>query len=441
MLTARFALMMFLQFFCWGAWFATLGQALATNGLAAVTADAFGSAPLAAMIAPLLVGTVADRFAPTQVVLGILFVIGGGLMWQVGALAEAGNVGSLSWMMLAYMLTFMPTLALTTGISMSHLDSLAFPKVRVWGTIGWIAAGLTVGGLGWSASLSIFSLAAVASAVLGIYCFTLPHTPAPAKGEVVKWRSLLMLDAFALLKRRDFAVFLLCSCAICVPLAYYFGLSAQFLGAVGFAQPAATMTLGQLSEIVFMLAIPFLFRRLGVKGMLLIGMSCWVLRYGLYALGAPDQVLWMILLAIALHGICYDFFFVTGFIYAEEISEPAIRNQTQSLLVFATQGVGMFIGYRLAFSQQSYGYASVTNAADLDAAIAQARPASDAGFWQQGGSMFDFGLPAEVDAELLGATMEQMRAFWLWPAGFALVVTVIFAIAFPSCPESVSENA
>lgn len=432
MLTARFSMMMFLQFFCWGAWFATLGQALVSNGLGSVTADAFGSAPLAAMIAPLLVGMVADRFAPTQVVLGVLFVLGSLLMWQVGAMAEAGNVGSLGWMMLAYMLTFMPTLALTTGISMSHLDSLAFPKVRVWGTIGWIAAGLSVGALGWSASLQIFQLTAVASALLGLYCFTLPHTPAPAHGESVNWRSLLMLDALALLRKREFAVFLICSCAICIPLAYYFALSAQFLGATGFAQPAATMTLGQVSEIVFMLVIPLLFRRLGVKGMLLVGMSCWVLRYGLYSLGAPDQVLWMILLAIGLHGICYDFFFVTGFIYAEQASTPAIRNQTQSLLVFATQGVGMYIGYKLAFAKASYGFGSVTKYSELDAAITAARPVEDLTLWQGLGRMFDFGLPKSLDANLLGEAMGQMRDLWLWPAGFALIVTILFALTFPS---------
>ena len=239
----------------------------------------------------------------------------------------------------------MPTLGLGNSIAFANLDRLTFPKVRVWGTIGWIVAGLVVGVLGWSAKFSIFYLAGAASLALGAFSFALPHTPAPAKGEPLNLRALLMLDAFALFKRPAFAVFLICSMLICIPLAYYYGTIPNYLQNTGYLQPASTMTIGQMSEIFFMLLIPFFFRKLGVKWMILVGMLAWVLRYFLFAFGAPDQVVWMIFLGVALHGICYDFFFVTGFMYTDKVADAKIRSQAQSLLVFFTQGIGMYIGY------------------------------------------------------------------------------------------------
>lgn len=347
----RLSVMMFLQFFAWGSWFVTLALAMGNNGLEKFIGGAFESAPIAAIIAPLFLGLVADRLFSSERVMGVLMLIGGGIMCAIATIAPQGaeKGGLIVWLMIAYMLCYMPTLGLGNTITFTHLKQEEFPKVRVWGTIGWIVAGLALGAAGWSASLNIFWLGAISSMALGVYSFTLPHTPPPAKGKPIDVGSLLMLDALKLLKNPSFAVFALCSMLICIPLAYYYGQTSAFLGATGFKQAASTMALGQMSEIIFMLLIPFFFRRLGVKMMLLIGMLCWVGRYLLFAFGAPDQTAWMLLLGVALHGICYDFFFVTGFIYTDKKAPAEIRGQAQSLLVFLTQGLGMFFGFRMAF--------------------------------------------------------------------------------------------
>ncbi len=344
----RLSVMMFLQFFAWGSWFATLALAMGKNDLAAFIGGAYESAPIAAIFAPLFLGLIADRLFSSERVMGVLMLIGGGIMCAIAILAPQGaeKGGQIVWLMIAYMLCYMPTLGLGNTITFTHLPQELFPKARVWGTIGWIVAGLTLGIAGWSASLNIFWIAAVSSIALGVYSFTLPHTPPPAKGKPIDIGSLLMLDALKLLKNPPFLVFAICSMLICIPLGYYYGQTSAFLGAAGFKQAASTMTLGQMSEIVFMLLIPFFFRRLGVKLMLLVGMGCWVLRYVLFSFGAPEQVTWMLLMGVALHGICYDFFFVTGFIYTDKKAPAEVRSQAQSLLVFLTQGLGMFFGFR-----------------------------------------------------------------------------------------------
>lgn len=423
----RLSVMMFLQFFVWGTWFSTLAQCLATNGLADFSAGAYGSVPIAAMIAPLFLGLVADRFFPSQIVMGILFLIGGMLMFVVPVAAADGNGKLMVWLMTAHMLCYMPTLGLGNTIAFSHLDRVAFPKVRVWGTIGWIVAGLVIGFMGWTSSLNMFRVAAGSALLLGVFCFILPHTPAPAKGEALSWRTLLMLDALSLFKKPAFAVFLVCSLLICIPLAYYFGLTANYLTNAGFEQAASTMTIGQMSEIVFMLLIPFFFRRLGVKWMILVGMGAWVLRYMLFSWGASEQVVWMLFLGIALHGICYDFFFVTGFMYADRVAPKRARGQTQSLLVFLTQGVGMYIGYWFAFGR--FG-TTVTSYGDLNTAVTAGRGEQELSFAQQLGRMFSVDLPDGINPALLAETMGQWKTFWVFPAGMAGVVAVIFFLTF-----------
>ena len=336
---SRLSIMMFLQFFVWGAWFATLGKCLADNGLGEFGGGAYGSAPLAAIIAPLFLGLVADRFFPSQFVMGILMLIGGVLMCMAPGYASAGNGAILVNLFIGHMLCYMPTLGLSNTIAFTNIaDQSVFPQIRVWGTIGWIVAGLTVGFLGWSASFNIFWLAGICSLVLGVYSFTLPNTPAPARGKPLDIKTLLMFDAFKLMSNFPFMVFIICSTLICIPLAYYYALTSNLLGQVGFEAPASTMTLGQMSEIFFMVLIPFFLRRLGVKWMIAIGMAAWVVRYLLFAFGAPDQVVWMILLAVLLHGVCYDFFFVTGFMYTDSKAPADVRGQAQSLLVFFTRG-------------------------------------------------------------------------------------------------------
>jgi nucleoside transporter len=424
----RLSVMMFLQFFLWGAWFATLGQCLANNGLKDFGGGAYGSAPIAAIIAPLFLGLVADRFFASERVMGALMLLGGVFMYLAPKYAQAGDGNALVWLFTAHMLCYMPTLGLSNTIAFTNIaDQNQFPQIRVWGTIGWIVAGLTVGFLGWSASFNMFYLAAACAFILGVYCFTLPHTPPPAKGKPLSMRTLFMLDAFGLMRSFPFAVFMICSGLICIPLAYYYGLTSNLLAQVGFDAPASTMTLGQMSEIFFMILIPFFFRRLGVKWMILVGMSAWVVRYLLFAFGAPHQVIWMILLAVLLHGVCYDFFFVTGFMYTDKKAPKEIRGQAQGLLVFFTQGIGMYFGYMLAFSR--FGK-TVTNYDQLTKAIEAAKPATEITFAESLTRMFSVSLPESIDKQLLGSTMEQWKEFWLLPAGMAAAILVAFALLF-----------
>lgn len=440
----KLSVMMFLQFFVWGAWFATLGLCLGTNGLGDFAGGAYGSAPIGAMIAPLFLGLIADRFFPSQIVMGVLFLIGGALLLSIPSVAASDNGNLMVWLMIGNMLTYMPTLGLANSIAFSHLDRIVFPKVRVWGTIGWIIAGLVVGILGWSAKFNMFYLAGGASIALGAFSFLLPHTPAPAKGEKVDARALLMVDAFGLFKRPAFAVFMICSTMICVPLAYYYGVTSNFLQNTGFLQPASTMTIGQMSEIGFMLLIPFFFRRLGVKWMILVGMLAWVARYLLFAFGAPDQVAWMLFLGVALHGICYDFFFVTGFMYTDKVAPKKVRSQAQSMLVFFTQGLGMYVGYAITFGiffqgpsklfRQEVDFSGwgdgVPGFGDLAGAITDGREAGESDFFSQLFQMFSKSMPEGVDSKLLSTTMDQWQSFWMLPAIIAGAIAVIFFLAF-----------
>ncbi|MEM1224469.1 MAG: MFS transporter [Planctomycetota bacterium] len=465
--------MMFLQFFTWGSWFATLSAAMDSKLLGAFIGGAYEAAPIAAIFAPLFLGLVADRFFASEKVMGMLMLIGGGLMLLVPGVASqasefavqsaesmraAGtydaeafaklqaseNVAgkSLVWLILAHLLCYMPTLGLGNTIAFTHIPSQDdFPRIRVWGTIGWIVAGLTLGFMGWSAEYNIFWLGAGSSLALGVLCFMLPHTPPPLKGQPMDVRSLLMLDALKLLRDWNFLVFAACSTLICIPLAYYYGMTGTYLSQTGFAEPGATMTIGQMSEIGFMLLIPFFFRRLGVKWMIVVGMACWVVRYALFALGASSQVTWMLLVAVALHGICYDFFFVTGFMYTDRKAPKAIRGQAQGLLVFLTQGVGMFFGYRimaggslfnviplnLTFGEYGRQVASASYVEALTAARGEAVPTS---FLETFSQMFSRSLPDSLDVGLLSETMAQWKDFWISPAIMAAIILLVFVFTF-----------
>ncbi|SMP73064.1 nucleoside transporter [Neorhodopirellula lusitana] len=466
--------MMFLQFFAWGAWFATLSAAMDTHLLGAFIGGAYEAAPIAAIFAPLFLGLIADRFFASEKVMGVLMLIGGVIMLMIPGVAESASAfaaesadtmraagtyepaaflemqstentsgKTLVWMILGYLLCYMPTLGLGNTIAFTHIPSQdEFPKIRVWGTIGWIVAGLTLGILGWSASYNIFWLGAGSSLALGLLCFALPHTPPPLHGQPMDVRSLFMVDAFKLLANWNFFVFAVCSTLICIPLAYYYGMTATYLNQTGFAEPGATMTVGQMSEIFFMLLIPFFFRRLGVKIMILVGMACWVVRYMLFAYAATEQTTWMLLLAVALHGICYDFFFVTGFMYTDQKASKAIRGQAQGLLVFLTQGIGMFFGYRimaggslfgkipLALTFGDYGK-QVTSAPQYVEALGAARGEAEASsFLETFTKMFSRDIPESVDAGILSETMGQWQDFWISPAIMAAAIFVLFAVAF-----------
>ena len=440
----RLSIMMFLQFFAWGTWFSTLNAALDSAKLTDFIGGAYASAPIAAILAPLFLGLIADRFFSSERVMGVLMLIGGAILLVIPTVAEKGveSGPTVVWLILAHLLCYMPTLGLGNTIAFTHIPSQdQFPKIRVWGTIGWIAAGLLVGGMGWSSSFNIFWAGGISSILLGVFSFMLPHTPPPLKGKPMDLRSLFMVDAFKLLTDWNFLVFAICSTLICVPLAYYYGMTGLYLTQTGFGAAAATMTIGQMSEIFFMLLIPFFFRRLGLKIMILVGMAAWVVRYALFSFSAPEQVTWMILLAVALHGICYDFFFVTGFMYTDQKAPKAIRGQAQSLLVFLTQGIGMFFGYKIMAADSFLGIPlnltvgkygeQVTQAAEYTAALKAATgeqpPMS---FVETFANMLSRSLPAEFDKELLASTMNQWKNFWMFPSIMAGIVMVIFALTF-----------
>ncbi|MGC6442212.1 MAG: MFS transporter [Rubripirellula sp.] len=446
----RLNVMMFLQFFVWGAWFATLGLALGNYDLGDITGDAYSSAPIAAIFAPLFLGLIADRFFASEKVMGILLLIGGVLLLGI-PMADA-DPKLIYLFILGHMLCYMPTLGLGNTIAFTHIQNQSdFPKIRVWGTIGWIVAGLVVGGLGWSASMNMFWLAGSASIILGAFCFTLPNTPPPMKGEPIQFRSLLMVDAWRLLKDRNFFVFAISSTLICVPLAYYYSVTSVYLGQTGFTEPAATMTLGQMSEIFFMLLIPFFFRKLGLKSMILIGMACWVLRYLLFAFGAPSQITWMILLAVAMHGICYDFFFVTGFMYTDQKAPREIRGQAQSLLVFLTQGIGMFFGYKVAaagsflgidlgFTIGEYGKQISSSKAYENAIKEASGELEPVSFFETFATMFSRQLPDGLDQVLLSETMLQWKNFWIFPSIMAGGIFILFFLLFHDKAKSSDES-
>ena len=405
----RLGIMMFLQFFVWGAWYTSIAVYMTAEGMGDLTHWPYTVNPLAAIAAPFFLGLVADRYFSTEKVLGVLHILGGLVLLSVPQFSGAPVV--FVSLLLLYNLCYMPTIGLANTLAFHNITDQEkhFPLIRVFGTVGWIVAGLFIslvlkefvaaGSLPEQTPLPLYT-AAVASLVLGLYSFSLPHTPPPAAGERVSMRSIVGLDALKALGSRPFYVFLGASLLLCIPLAAYYNFTQLFLEGTGFRNIAGTQTLGQMSEVVFMLLMPIFFIRLGVKWMLVAGMGAWVLRYVFFALAAPSGVFWMIIFGILLHGICYDFFFVTGQIYVDKKSTPAIRGQAQGMLVLVTYGLGMLIGAQAA------------------------------------GHLFNAFLG---DAGAL--TLDQWRQFWFVPAAFAAVVMVGFAVLFKDRVESTKAEA
>ena len=347
----RLSAMMFLEFFIWGAWYVTVGNYMAAHGMGAVIGWAYSVGPIAAIVSPFFLGMIADRFFATERVLGVLHVVGGVAMICAPFAASALGPTAFILVLLVHMLCYMPTLGLTNSLAFHNLTDREkhFPLIRVFGTIGWIVANVIVSLLlkADKSALQFYVTGGVA-VLMGIYSFTLPHTPPPAKGKGISLRDVLGLDSLSMLRDRNYLVFIACSLLICMPLAAYYNYAPVFVSTAGSETPAFHMSFGQMAEIVFMLLMPLLFVRLGVKWMLGVGMLAWVTRYGLFALGAPDAVWWMIMTGIALHGICYDFFFVAGFIYCDQKADVKIRAQAQGLLVLVTQGIGMLVGAQVS---------------------------------------------------------------------------------------------
>lgn len=337
--------MMFLQFFIWGAWFVTLSTYLG-RGLGFAGSDiggAYSTMPWGAIIAPFIVGMIADRFFSAEKVMGVLHIVGGIVLFYATSITAPLL---FFWVVLLYALCYNPTLALVNAISFHQMESpeKEFPAVRVFGTIGWIVAGLLVGFMRVEDTAIPMKIAAGASIVLGIFSFFLPNTPPKSLGHKVKVSDVLGLDALKMMKDRSFAIFVLGSLLICIPLAFYYNFTNLFLNEQGVVNAAGKMTIGQMSEAFFMLVMPFFFVRLGVKKMLLFGMFAWAGRYLLFAFGNAQNLVFMYYLGIALHGICYDFFFVTGQIYVDNKAPKAIQASAQGFIALITYGVGLLIG-------------------------------------------------------------------------------------------------
>ncbi|HJQ65557.1 MAG TPA: MFS transporter, partial [Gemmatimonadales bacterium] len=348
---SRLSAMMFLQFFIWGAWYTTIGVYMTNHGMADQTYWPYTVNPIAAIVAPFFLGLIADRYFATEKVLGTLHLLGGVVMFAVPQ--ATGNPTLFILLLLLYNLCYMPTLGLANSLAFHHIQDQEkqFPLIRVFGTIGWIIAGLFISfvlspllhGLAEGTAWPIYTTAS-ASLLLGLFAFTLPHTPPRGAGQPVSVRSIVGLDALGQLGDRPFYVFIMASFLLCIPLAAYYNFTQIFLVDAGVTRVAATQTWGQISETGFMLLMPLMFARLGVKKMLMIGMAAWALRYALFAIAAPSAIFPLIMIGILLHGVCYDFFFVTGQIYVDKKSNPEIRGQAQGFLVLVTYGVGMLIG-------------------------------------------------------------------------------------------------
>ncbi len=393
----QLSVMMFLEFFIWGGWFVTMGAFLGNNlnATGAETGMAYSTQSWGAIIAPFIIGLIADRYFNAEKILGVLHIIGAILMYQM---SQATGFDAFYPYVLGYMIAYMPTLALVNSVSFKQMDDPAkqFPFVRVFGTIGWIIAGLLISfAFKWDSESNIgagmlsntFTMVAIASAILGIFSFTLPKTPpSVSREEKVSISDILGLDALKLLKDRNFLVFFLSSVLICIPLAFYYQNISLFLTEYKIENSTAWASLGQISEVAFMLLLPFFFKKYGFKKTILFGMLAWVIRYLLFAYGNDGDLFFMLVIGIALHGICYDFFFVSGQIYTDSKAGEKIKSAAQGLITLATYGVGMLIG-----------------------------------FWVAG---------QIADKYLVSEGVHSWQDIWVFPAGFAIIVLILFALLF-----------
>tara|TARA_B100001758_G_C18409490_1_gene614578 strand:- start:2211 stop:3404 length:1194 start_codon:yes stop_codon:yes gene_type:complete len=387
---------MFLEFFIWGGWFVTLGTFLGNNldASGAESAMAFSTQSWGAIIAPFFIGLIADRYFNAEKILGVLHIIGAVLMYFM---SQATSFSVFYPLVFGYMVAYMPTLALVNSVSFYQMKDPAkeFSIIRVFGTIGWIVAGLVISYIfHWDTSDAIsqgalrntFTMVAIASFVLGLYSFTLPKTPPSKSDKSVSISEILGLDALKLLNDRNFLMFFITSILICIPLAFYYQQANPFLVEIGLENPTGKMTLGQVSEVLFMLLLPFFFKKFGFKKTLLLGMFAWAVRYMLFAYGNSGELTFMLIIGIALHGICYDFFFVSGQIYTDFKAGDKVKSAAQGLITLATYGVGMLIG-----------------------------------FWVAG---------KISDKYLLSNGSHDWETIWLIPAGFAIAVMIIFMLIF-----------
>ena len=441
---------MFLQFFVWGSWYVTAPNYLGTIGFVAEDIGwTYSVGPIAGIISPFFIGMVADRFFPAQRVLGVMHIAGGLIMFAAISLMESSSPSPkmINLVFFGYMLTYFPTLALSNTLAMKNMSNpdREFPLVRVFGTIGWIAAGLTLSVMAWDTSIKMFYLTAVIAITLGLFSFLLPHTP-PVEDGKISVRQILGLDALLLLRDRSYLVFIISSFLMCIPLAFYYQIASRVVE-MGDLPIARTMSYGQMSEIFFMAVMPFFFARLGVKWMLGVGMLAWVVRYALFAMGAPDQVAWMILIGVLLHGICYDFFFVTGQIYTNQVAPKELRGQAQGMLVLFTLGLGMFFGAQIAGKIE--GSHTTAEAKSFAIKVTLAKDEADSLREQLDTNREDETLLEQIAAKTAEASQArrselkaiEWRPLWAKPAIFAGIVMILFVFLFKQVPVKKNKPA
>ena len=391
-LTTRVQLMvmMFLMFFTWGAWYGQMGKYLFTTLKA--SGDQIGSAyatfSIAAIIAPFFVGMIADRFFSAQKVMGVLNLFGAGILYL---LIQNQDPDKFFWYILAYTLTFAPNLALSSSIAMNQMQDPGkeFPAIRVLGTIAWIVVTNIIGFYGLGDKVAIYQIAMFTSIIWGLFSFTLPDTPPKAIGKATA-SQILGTDAFVLFKDRSFTIFFISSVLVCIPLAFYYAHANLSLTESNMTNVENKMSLGQASEVLFMLMIPFALQKFGIKKMLIVGLIAWIVRFICFGYGDGISSEWILYLAIILHGVCYDFFFVTGQIYTDNKAGEKIKNSAQGLITLATYGIGMGIGSKLSgIVLDKY---TLTDAA--------------------------------------GVVTHNWNGVWMIPAGIAAVVLILFIILF-----------
>jgi nucleoside transporter len=347
-LRIQLSIMMFLQFFTWGAWYGQMSKYLFTqlNASGGQVGSAYAAFSIAMIVAPFFIGMVADRFFAAQKVLGVLNIAGAVILYF---LCQSQTADAFYWWILAYCLCFAPTIALANSIAMQHIAEPArdFPTIRVMGTVAWFVVTNLIGYLAAGDKVTIFYVAMLASACLGLYAFTLPNTPPRATGKASVW-SIIGKDAWVLFRDQSFVIFFISSVLVCIPLSFYYAMANPSLTDSGMTNVENKMSLGLLSEFLFMLAIPFFLRRFGIKWVIVIGLVGWILRFFLFSNGNGGSLEWMLFLAILLHGLCFDFFFVSGQIYTDQKAGQQIKSQAQGLITLATYGIGMYIGSLLA---------------------------------------------------------------------------------------------
>ena len=381
--------MMFLEFFIWGAWYVTMGTYLdkVLHASGVQVGAAYSAMAIATIISPFFVGMIADRYFSAQRLLGVLHLVGAALLFYLTTITSPDT---FYWVLLLYSLCYAPTLALANSVAFRQMTdtSKEFASIRVLGTIGWIATGWMIDKVFHITTDQLvftFKMAAIASVALGLLSFFLPATPPKAKGTKATFGQILGADAFVLFKDRSFVIFFIASVLICIPLSFYYSFTNLYLTEAGMKNVTSNMTFGQFSEAFFILLIPFFFRRLGVKWMIILGMIAWTLRFLCFGYGNADQLLWLLFVGIILHGVCFDFFFVTGQIYTDSKAGLRIQSQAQGMITMATYGIGMWIGTLLS------GYVK--------------------------------------DYFTIGDT-PQWKSIWMVPAGIALFVLVFFLLFF-----------